>query len=426
VKKVGLRQFERWARGMIPHFTQDRGPIGLRSDLEHFRRLFNRALLPVILIGWGCLSYAIMQLASPRDTVQGASWWDVLRCFSTPVVLSAGLFTFFAWSLKENFRMPGWRPAFHYLELILFGAWYPGIVVRQGKVDADPDQYNLLTKVGGPGYVIVELGNAAVLESYQLAPLRRNACVRVVTNGVFRLCQFERIKQVVGLEDQKKDLDPVECVTKDGITVIVNSVRIRYRIVPGKTNQSLQTDPFPLDSEMVLRSVYGRQIGAAGPQDWHWIVQGMVKTALKKYFSRRLLNQVIAPNGGEDPRSEILRQIRSVEFSNELLEYGAEITWMDIGRFDLPKEAEEQRVDTWRTRWAGNAELTRSLGQAQNDAYREIGEAEGQAEMLLGIIQSLEDLGTNGDSGERLHDLFLVRIAQLIRGLSGGGKPEET
>lgn len=88
--------------------------------------------------------------------------------------------------------------------------------------------------------------------------------------------------------------------------------------------------------------------------------------------------------------------------------------WQSVwGR--LPeKQVAEQRVSTWQTRWAGNANLVRAYGEAQRLAYQELGRAEAQAELLMSIVHALEDMEKQGDSRQHLRKIVLARIAGLL------------
>jgi hypothetical protein len=68
--------------------------------------------------------------------------------------------------------------------------------------------------------------------------------------------------------------------------------------------------------------------------------------------------------------------------------------------------------------------VIRAHGEARRMAYQEIGRAEGQAEMLLSIIQSLEEVGFEAGEGteeELLDDLRKIvwtRVAQVLDAIS--------
>jgi hypothetical protein len=110
---------------------------------------------------------------------------------------------------------------------------------------------------------------------------------------------------------------------------------------------------------------------------------------------------------------------------DNLRKRGTELSWIDIGSFEIPnKQVEQQRLSTWQAEWMGNARLARSYGEAQRLAYQEIGRAEAQAEMLISIMHALSDVNLRGGTRQSLRDMILVRTAQLLEAM-GESVPKE-
>jgi hypothetical protein len=121
---------------------------------------------------------------------------------------------------------------------------------------------------------------------------------------------------------------------------------------------------------------------------------------------------------GRDPRQEIYDRLMGESTRKRLRERGAELTWIDVGHFDIPdKQVAEQRVAAWQAKWIGDAKIVRAYGEAQRTTYQELGRAEAQAEMLMSIVHALEDIGSQGDQQQHLRKVVLARIASLLDGM---------
>jgi hypothetical protein len=158
-----------------------------------------------------------------------------------------------------------------------------------------------------------------------------------------------------------------------------------------------------------------------------------VDSAITDYIKEHHFDHLTAPSQGDDPRAEIARRMMSQRVRTRLRRVGAELLWFDIGHFDVvtteldEKEiktirdvVEAQRVDTWSARWDGEAMVVRAHGEARRLAYQDMGRSEGQAEMLLGIIQALGEASPEDgldDPTQRLRDLRAIvwtSIAQVL------------
>jgi hypothetical protein len=107
-----------------------------------------------------------------------------------------------------------------------------------------------------------------------------------------------------------------------------------------------------------------------------------------------------------------------------LRNFGAELLWLDIGHFEVAESmidtVAEQRVDTWGARWDGEAMVVRAHGEARRMAYQEMGRAEGQADLLMSILQALDEAGfeEGRDEEEQRRDslrrIIWARVAQIF------------
>jgi hypothetical protein len=95
------------------------------------------------------------------------------------------------------------------------------------------------------------------------------------------------------------------------------------------------------------------------------------------------------------------------------------LLWADIGHIDIKEEGvDEQRVDTWAAKWVGRASVIRAYGEAQELAYQDLGRAEAQAEMLMSILHSLDEVELGDHPGQNLRKVILVRTAQILEAIA--------
>jgi hypothetical protein len=164
---------------------------------------------------------------------------------------------------------------------------------------------------------------------------------------------------------------------------------------------------------------------STGLSDWHTTVGLAIDGAITDYIKEHKFDQLTSPKfEDDDPREAIAEKMMGPGTRARLRGIGAELLWFDIGHFDVAESmqpvVEEQRVDTWSARWDGDAMVIRAYGEARRMAYQEIGRAEGQAEMILSIIKSLEEVGFEADEGteeERLDNLRKIvwmQVAQVL------------
>ena len=79
--------------------------------------------------------------------------------------------------------------------------------------------------------------------------------------------------------------------------------------------------------------------------------------------------------------------------------------------------------------------VVRAYGEARQLAYQDMGRAEGQADMLLSIIQALEEAGLDSGHGagasqsdrlRNLRSIIWMRIAQILAASAAESRKELT
>lgn len=331
------------------------------------------------------------------------------------VILIAG-----AHFVNDVYALPQLRQGLQYVISSMFGTMYPRLLIDKGKKQLKEGQFNTLDKIGGPGYVIVQPGNAVLFKN-----LRGPSGVGI-TRSVF-LKRFETIGPIANLDEQHNHEDEFGPITtKDGLKVKLQDINYRFRII-SSTPRSLK-NPYPFDMDAVKRMAGNRSVGPHGMPTWRANVHILVKSALTSYINSHTIDFLTAPREGEqDPRNNIRQTMLSEASTRGLRDIGAELLWIDVGHIDIVgSEVDEERVNLWAADWVGNAEAARAYGEAKRQAYREIGRAEAQAEMIIGITRAFEEMDINNDPKATIRNMLLSRTAQILDLMSSKDKDTDS
>lgn len=330
-----------------------------------------------------------------------------------PWVYAFGLFFLGARCLQKAYGLASYFSALRYMFASLFAVAYPSLEISEGQKQISPDHEHVTDVIGGPAWLITQPGNAALLEDLE-------GKVRVVGSGRYFVKRQEIVKDAVSLRERDARVEKMIAVTKDGILVEARNVRYRYRILRKKASQKDKLhscgDGCPFSEEAVCNMVYNRTLNEKGVIPWQTAVNFPIDSAITDYISQHFADDLAASNdSSKDARTDIYKKLREEGFRKLLAGRGAELTWIDIGHFEFPgSRVAEQRLDMWRTKWMGDADVERATGEAQRLAYQELGRAEAQAEMLISIVHALEDIGQQGEAKQNMRPIYLARIAQLL------------
>lgn len=354
-----------------------------------------------------------------REYITGLKW-ETLRFVITPLIAFGVILLGAAFFIKDVYALPQLRMGLSYVLYSMFGFNYPRLVIDGGKKQLKEGEFNLIDKIGGPGYVVVQPGNAVLFSR-----LRGPSGVGI-TRSIF-LKRFETISMIASLDEQhynQKEIGPI--TTKDGIKVTLRDINYRFRVV-SSTPRSLQ-NPYPFDQEAIRKMAANRTVNAKGISSWRENVNGMVKSALINFINDHTIDFLTAPRNGElDPRADMRKEMMSERCLRTFQTVGAELLWIDVGHIEIDgTEVDKERVNLWAAEWVGNAEATRAFGDAKRQAYQEIARAEAQAEMIMGIAHSLENMNILNDSSDNIRNILLARTAEIIDAItSTGEKPEK-
>lgn len=389
-------------------------------------RLFRTWVIISIIIGWSLVGGLVIEVNQDLNSILV----NFVRYSFAPLAAILGAFFLGAQYLEDIYELPSFVSALKYLFASIFdgppyfllsGKFLPVLNITKGKADVSEGDINLLQRSGGPGWVLVEAGNVILLEYL-------NKPARVLGPGFHFVPRLQHIEDIFTLEDQRWQATPIIATTKDGIEISVKDFQFGYRLsAPIRGNPRIKRtslDPYPFSAKSVMNLAYRRSIGGDGkPMEWGKAAQFRLDGKITDFINRNSIDEVLAPVSG-DPRKIILEQLGSPKLRDDIKDYlGTEITWTNIGRFEvndekIDAEIREHRFQAWFAQWSGKAALIRAEGKAEQISQTEGGRIEKTTSMLRGILQALNDVNLEGDVDEHLWNIVLARTAQIIEAMA--------
>ncbi len=328
---------------------------------------------------------------------------DVLRHLVVPLLmLLLGLRTG-AKYLADLFELDDTQLALSYLTSAIFGIGYSTIEIKDGAVTEDSRE-TAPYRIGGPGYVKIHLGNAALFERPGGETIIYRAAPKAFVHG------FEHLREVVDLREKVRKYADLLVYTKDGIPVKVTDVQVTFRLWSGGQTRS-KDDPYPFDDTALRRVVYGKAIGAGFRSvAWTEAIAGMAGAAITRYFGNRLLKDIIAqknkvgvassshqeaiesgavmstepmPGAGApaDARRPLAQSFHDRKAIEEFAEAGVELVWIGVGTIETPEDVEQELINAWQA----DAAARLKSGRFNADEIRRSARAQ-VIEKLLGSL----------------------------------------
>jgi regulator of protease activity HflC (stomatin/prohibitin superfamily) len=271
-----------------------------------------------------------------------------------------------------------------------FGTAQPLFIVENGKLAVDRPK-GILSKLGGPGTLIVRSGNAVVLE-------RGSQITRVVGPGTYKLKPNENFKQpaatkgIIDLRSRGGGQKVEDVLTKDGISLTFQ-IGAGYQIEPksetdkrpesrfegGEATTEVIGEPeYPVYKATILKAV--NNTGDDGIKDMY--PKGAVDT-LRDIVASYTLDQIFPPNPGADdepdPDQRLMKRIEDgVKAKVSGAGKGVLFKGMDIKHISMPKEVRDQ----WLRRWAAPVDRDLMIREAEAERERMIVESEGRARSI--------------------------------------------
>ncbi len=273
------------------------------------------------------------------------------------------------------------------LTSILFGANLPSITITNGGV-SDSAKDGPLFKIGGPGYVSVHLGSAALFEridhSTEVVP-RSQATGGGRSMRRHRLDGYEHLREIVDLRERQVRVPFMQLTTRDGLAVKLTDVQIRYRIA--RHQVSTPANPYPFEDEAIRRVVYGQPIkrnfvmtdNGIQPVDddfddekdlnmqWSLNVADHVKTQLSEYLRRYSLDQLLQPGATSKLRTDLTNLFYRKNVRQAFEAFGTQIVWVGVGTLEGAKslDIDTTQIERWQTDWLQEVKSSPTLMQEQ-------------------------------------------------------------
>ena len=368
-------------------------------------------LVTVLALSAGTEMYA--RHIRPGDWWQLVAFWPYILRNMLPSLL--GMFVAYwlaARFLKSLYGLDRLREGFAFLWRWRFGqaGFSPYLRVQKGEIDKGKE--GVLSRIGGPGRMVIYHDSAVVLshagkltlpERVKYPPLKA----------------FEKVYRVVDLRPQH-ERPRVEAMTRDGIPISCE-VDIRFRIRGGGQEPDRER-PFPARDHYVLKAATSTwkcepHVNESGEMDWRALLAfGETVGILRSILARYSLDQLIQPKGweGSDPpyrqriKAELERKLRLAAHK-----MGAQVLSVDLGDVEVQDDGvTKQWLAAWRAEWEDRAVQRQAEGEAAALAQVETAKAQAQADIILALLQALQTLV--GDAEALKNRLDLLRVVAML------------
>lgn len=322
--------------------------------------------------------------------------------------------------VQDMYGLLHFKSGLRFILSAMFAVLLPHLRIRRGQMQGSEWDLEALLIIGGPGSLLIQADTAVLFQ-------RTRTPSEASTGSGYYMIPFECVDRVVSLEDQEGYRQRIQTVTRDGIQVYLTNVRFRYRILPAAADpanrvRSVQR-PYPFSEDALRRIAYTAAATEEGEDAWHAMVARVVTGFITTFINEHTIDYLTAPReDGQAPRNRVNEGLNSAG-SDRLRAVGAQLLWIDVGHIDIIDPAvDDDRVSYWAADWAGNARVQRAFADATQNAYRELGRAEAQADMIVGITDALQGLDLSAAPEDQLAAILLARTVQILEGIGDNHK----
>jgi hypothetical protein len=358
--------------------------------------------------------------AGPKFIVD---WWFIIPALIgiTLALVRAGQFVTQMYSLKSAGR------GIKFIVDTTFGIplGRASLTVHYGEYEhPNADEYDVLTKIGGPG-VLTVLDDTAVLTE------RGARFSRLLGPEEHTLKPFERVRMIYDLRTQS--LSGTETsLTKDGIPIRagVSAMFCFMKRMPGEPSalpphprflsmlrhylrrtpmvasadveEASKQDPaqdkkpplpgVPVSAEALRLALYEVHVFPPNKIKWNNAANAAATGEVRDELARRTLDEIFAPDdAARSPRREIAEKLRA-SATNILAARG--LTLVDVGfaNLEVPRPVADLRREYWQVNWEKESALTRAAGETDALLQVQTARAEAQAELIKSIIQAARSM----------------------------------
>ncbi|HZU86557.1 MAG TPA: hypothetical protein VFF78_03670 [Anaerolineaceae bacterium] len=325
--------------------------------------------------------------------------------------------------LRGMFNIPTFRMALDHIFSALFFVNMSSTRISRSQRVTVPGVQNKIDIIGGPGYVEVEQDSAVLVRG----PYGN---LRAGSGRVLFIRNFERIVNIISTEDQHDRQEEKTLTTRDGIKLILRNMDWRYRVLPPEGENDGQrslSNPYPMSQDALRNMTYNMSADVNGNMDWRIAVKNIVTGAVEDFVYANNLDDVTSPSfAGGDPRRRMREQAFVPGITNSLRNIGARLLWIDAGVPEIPEpDVDNSRINLWASDLMGDSEARMAYAQARASIYHEQGRAEGQAELIIGITEALNQVELGDNPEQNLRNILLFRTAQLLEAMANKEPPKE-
>ncbi len=311
---------------------------------------------------------------------------------------------------ERHYRYQSFRALLTYSS----GTNYPYYVVKGGKRETRVDGNPYGQFFAGPGIVITEPHQAAVITDGM--EVKEIAAPGLAFTGL-----FDRVDQIVDLRPQLKAFY-VEAFTEDGIRIRVLAFAFfKIRAHPQQQGR------FWVDGESdqaILQVMRAQPVEEAERRDWDDLVPMTARRILQDIISQYRCNELCAGDQpdwlphGEIPW-EVIRREFAAQLTNAMAAKCEAIQILGAGIANLePVErgVMQRRIENWRTEWTRKMMI--QMGRGETEAMRLISQAraQGQAEVIRILSKEAEDMDTVDK--DILADVLTLRLLEALESMA--------
>jgi regulator of protease activity HflC (stomatin/prohibitin superfamily) len=392
-------------------------------------------LFAVVAIAW--TAGAVIEGLLPAEWEMNQAWRSVIGGIAgllASVVLAVLFWLLILWvstkwilSVSESFEIP-WRKAFSFVAAQVFQTSQLSIVVKNGQI-AEQKPEGMLAALGGPGQLIVGVGNVVVLE-------RGGETTRILGPGTYKLKRFEKLKTphegkgILDLRLQGGGRTAENVRTKDGIALTIKvggaaqietkqttDARPESHFAGGDATTPLLGAPeYPVYEAIVRKAVF------LPPVAWSDAFPGGPINVLRDVVATYTLDEIFAFDRYSDELAPDDRVIREIENAvNERYNpavMGVKYGGIDIQDISMPEEIEKRVIKRWTARV--ERELRVAEAEAERDAMIQL--SEGRAHSFKTKASTWEEVAKQvitmlqvwEESGQRETALNFIGVVQGI------------
>ncbi len=352
---------------------------------------------------------------------------QVLR-HAVPAALGFALAVYYGASyLRDLLELPDLQQGLNYLVATVFGRGYPRMSINAGQASVADPVTNPMLKIGGPGWVDIKIGNAALFEKV-VGPSA------VLGAGTHFIRRFETLREAFDLREIERVKNDVKLMTKDGVPIVLNELRVRFRIRARELRT--ESNPYPAMTSAIRRAAYSRKVNAKGLEVWADMVTGSARGTIGDWIGRHRMDELIPPpRDGNQPeaaapppyRQALHALFHDKQTRQKFADMGAEIIWVSVGHLrpdpdvdpDLAVDRDvtgrdkihTQLIDTWKSSHAARAQDEISDARAYARWLSDTARAEAESELILTLTAGLSEARANGLP---LDDVLADRLIEYV------------